>query len=148
VQGGSDGRTGGVWVWPQGPDGFQGLLPMGDDAYRDAEPIGGRLDPDTHAPSAEGEYVYPFRVPTWHTEPGTVLRVRNNGGGGYGDPLDRELEAVKRDVRDGYVTIAGAARDYGVVVSGDPDLDPENLVVDEGATADLRAQMRADRPSA
>ena len=36
-------------------------------------------------------------------------------------------EAVKRDVRDGYVTIAGAARDYGVVITGDPDDDPEGL---------------------
>jgi N-methylhydantoinase B len=42
------------------------------------------------------------------------------------------------DVRDGYVTIAGAARDYGVVVLGDPDEDPEGLVIDAAATARLR----------
>jgi N-methylhydantoinase B len=47
---------------------------------------------------------------------------------------------VKRDVRDGYVTIAGAARDYGVVVVGDPDEDPEGLTIDLGATERLRGQ--------
>ena len=45
-----------------------------------------------------------------------------------------------RDVRDGYVTIEGAARDYGVVVVGDPDEDPEGLAVDEEATGRLRTR--------
>ena len=61
-----------------------------------------------------------------------MLRYVNNGGGGWGDPLTRDPELVKRDVRDGYVTIEGAARDYGVVVQGDPENDPEGLVVDDG----------------
>jgi N-methylhydantoinase B len=38
------------------------------------------------------------------------------------------------------VTVEGAARDYGVVVSGDPDEDPEGLVLDLEATGRLRAQ--------
>ena len=46
---------------------------------------------------------------------------------------------MKLDVRDGYVTIEGAARDYGVVVVGDPELDPEGLSVDAEGTARLRA---------
>jgi N-methylhydantoinase B len=66
----------------------------------------------------------------------------NCAGGGWGNPLERDPEAVRRDVRDGYVTIDGAARDYGVVVSGDPELDPEGLVLDERATAALRASRR------
>ena len=53
--------------------------------------------------------------------PVALLRYVNHGGGGWGDPFEREPERVKRDVRDGYVTIEGAARDYGVVVIGDPD---------------------------
>lgn len=55
----------------------------------------------------------------------------------------REPERVLIDVRDGYVTVAGAARDYGVVVVGDPDLDPEGLVIDEAATARLRTERSA-----
>ena len=49
---------------------------------------------------------------------------------------------MKRDVRDGYVTIEGAARDYGVVVTGDPEEDPEDLAVDLEATERLRAARR------
>ena len=47
-----------------------------------------------------------------------------------------------RDVRDGYVTIAGAAKDYGVVVEGDPDSDPEGLQIDLEATKAKRAELR------
>ena len=36
------------------------------------------------------------------------------GGGGIGDPKDRDREKVLADVRDGFVTVEGAARDYGV----------------------------------
>ena len=71
-----------------------------------------------------------------------LLRYLTNGGGGCGDPLERDPERVKRDVRDGYVTIEGAARDYGVVVTGDPEDDPEDLVVDVEATERLRAGRR------
>ena len=46
---------------------------------------------------------------------------------------------MKRDVRDGYVTIEGAARDYGVVVVGDPEEDPEGLTLDVAATERLRS---------
>ena len=108
-------------------------------------PVTGHLDPETHAPSREGEYVWFGREPLWHTEPLALLRYVSNGGGGWGDPLDREPERVKVDVRDGYVSIAGAARDYGVVVTGDPDEDPEGLVVDLEATERLRASRREER---
>jgi N-methylhydantoinase B len=59
-------------------------------------------------------------------------------GGGWGDPFTREPERVVRDVRDGYVTVEGAARDYGVIVVGDPEEEPERLSFDAAATADLR----------
>jgi N-methylhydantoinase B len=75
-----------------------------------------------------------------------ILRYVNNAGGGFGDPLTREPERVVRDVRDGYVTIEGASRDYGVVVRGDPDEDPENLVLDLDATERLRRSLLAARP--
>ena len=46
-------------------------------------------------------------------------------------------------MRDGYVTIEGAARDYGVVIAGDPDEDPEGLALDVAATERLRAERGA-----
>jgi len=45
---------------------------------------------------------------------------------------------VLADVRDGYVSIAGARASYGVVFGGDPELDPEGLRIDEAATRALR----------
>jgi hypothetical protein len=51
--------------------------------------------------------------------------------------------AVKRDVRDGCVSIDGAARDYGVVITSDPDEDPEGLALDLAATQRLRADRGA-----
>ena len=39
------------------------------------------------------------------------------GGGGWGDPLDRDPQAVLDDVLDEYVSVEGARRDYGVVLT-------------------------------
>lgn len=66
---------------------------------------------------------------------GEVFRHELPGSGGWGDPLERDPALVARDLRDGFVTIEGAARDYGVVARGDP---PQ---IDEAATAALRAEM-------
>jgi N-methylhydantoinase B len=137
VDGGGTGTTGGIWLWEPGEPGLRGL-----DAgvYGDATPVAGVLDPETNAPLVGGEYLYPYRVPSWHTEAMATLRYLTNGGGGWGDPFEREPERVLRDVRDGYVSLAGAARDYGVVVRGDPDEDPEGLEIDHDATAELRSR--------
>ena len=72
---------------------------------------------------------------------GEVIRIRTTGGGGWGDPLDRPVDEVLRDLRWGKVSMAGARADYGVVVTGDAD-DP---VLDEPATAALRDELRSAR---
>ncbi|TDC48963.1 hydantoinase B/oxoprolinase family protein, partial [Jiangella ureilytica] len=72
---------------------------------------------------------------------GEVIRIRTTGGGGWGDPLDRPVDEVLRDVRWRKVSVDGARSDYGVVVGGTLD-DP---VADEAATAALRADLRAER---
>jgi N-methylhydantoinase B len=64
---------------------------------------------------------------------GDVVRIITGGGGGHGDPREREPERVAADVLDGYVTAAEAAEVYGVVV------DPVTGTVDERATAERRA---------
>jgi N-methylhydantoinase B len=66
------------------------------------------------------------------------MRVITNAGGGWGDPFTREPERVVADVRNGYVSIAGAERDYGVVITGDAYFYPEALQVDIERTAELR----------
>ncbi len=58
--------------------------------------------------------------------------LRQPGGGGFGDPFARDPAAVLADVRDGLVSVEGAARDYGVAIAPGPE-------VDQAATAALRA---------
>jgi N-methylhydantoinase B len=58
------------------------------------------------------------------------------GGGGYGDPYDRDPQAVQEDVRLGLVSIGSARRDYGVVLNG------EALEVDQEETMKLRGEGR------
>src|SRR5712692_5795665 len=64
---------------------------------------------------------------------GDTITVRTPGGGGYGDPWQRDPALVARDVTRGYFTAEDARRDYGVVLSG---ADPP--VLDHGATDALR----------
>ncbi len=42
------------------------------------------------------------------------LHMRYAGGGGYGDPADRDRELVRDDVRNGYISQEAARRDYGL----------------------------------
>jgi N-methylhydantoinase B len=71
-----------------------------------------------------------------HLRPGDRVRVQSPGGGGYGDPLDRDPSLVARDVEREYFSAADARRDYGVVVGPD-------FTVIEPDTGTLRASMRA-----
>ena len=63
-----------------------------------------------------------------------VISVRTGGGGGYGNPLDRDPEAVRQDVVDGYVSRDAAIRDYGVVLA-------ETLKIDVEATTARRIHI-------
>ena len=49
--------------------------------------------------------------------PGDTVIMDAAGGGGYGDPAEREREALLRDVRDGKVSRESALRDYGVEIT-------------------------------
>ncbi len=70
-------------------------------------------------------------------QPGEIMYAQSGGGGGWGDPLARDVHAVLQDVVDEYVSIEGAARDYGVVV------DPATMTIDETATETLRTSLSA-----
>jgi N-methylhydantoinase B len=59
------------------------------------------------------------------------------GGAGVGNPLEREIDAVRDDVRDELVSVESAKNDYGVII------DPETIEVDIEATEELRKQMLA-----
>ncbi|WP_277497442.1 MULTISPECIES: hydantoinase B/oxoprolinase family protein [unclassified Nocardioides] len=77
---------------------------------------------------------------------GEVIRIRTTGGGGWGDPLDREPASVARDVWWRKVSVEAARADYGVVLA--EELDPEAVAapaVDVEATVALREQLRSER---
>ena len=61
-----------------------------------------------------------------------VLVNNSGGGGGWGPAFERDPQAVLQDVREGYVTLAAARRDYGVVI------DEATLELDEAATKAAR----------
>jgi len=62
--------------------------------------------------------------------------IESGGGGGFGDPLERDPQLVAEDVRLGYVSEVAASSEYGVV------LDPDGSV-DEARTGERRARLRS-----
>ena len=72
---------------------------------------------------------------------GAVVHIRTTGGGGWGDPLEREADLVCYDVRCGLVSDTAAREQYGVILIGD-DRRP---TVDLQATVNHRAKLRQAR---
>src|SRR5262249_5811558 len=72
-------------------------------------------------------------------EEGSHYMYRSAGGSGWGDPLDRDSDAVLSDVLDEIVSIEGARHDYGVVI------DEAGMTIDEQATEAERAALRGAR---
>jgi len=69
-------------------------------------------------------------------KPGDVVTIDAAGGGGCGNPLERDLEMVESDVLEGYVSLERAREDYGVII------DPKTMKVDEEATRKVRDMLR------
>jgi N-methylhydantoinase B len=64
--------------------------------------------------------------------------VRTGGGGGWGDPLERDPSAVRADVQEEFISLESARDDYGLVLHAD-------LSIDVAATAQLRDALRSAR---
>lgn len=86
---------------------------------------------------SDDEYVVPHTADWVPISAGQLINYDYGGGGGWGDPLVRNPQAVLDDVLDEYVSIEGAARDYGVVLTG--SLEELTLAVDEAGTTALRS---------
>src|SRR5690606_11393546 len=83
-------------------------------------------------------FATPGKVGGFPLRRGDVVVLQSAGGGGYGDPLEREPEAVLHDLAEGYVTPERARDAYGVVLGADG-------AVDAAATARQRRALRAAR---
>ncbi|MGR8918951.1 MAG: hydantoinase B/oxoprolinase family protein [Gammaproteobacteria bacterium] len=126
---------------------------------------GPRRDPMTVVVSCDGQVNPPQGVrgghagpcaETWHVRgdgsedklpgvvecsiaPGEWIRGVDAGGGGYGDPLERDPARVLKDVLERWETAERAHEVYGVVFTG--SIDDESLAVDAAATAERRASL-------
>ena len=76
------------------------------------------------------------KATNYRLKPGARLVCLTGGGGGYGDPIERDPEIVRLDVIKDYVSLQSAREDYGVV------LDPNTLEIDWNATKELRQRMK------
>ena len=69
---------------------------------------------------------------------GEVISFQTGGGGGYGAPLERDPKKVLQDTIDGYVSLAKAKEEYGVII------DEATMKVDGQATEELRNKMKRE----
>lgn len=70
---------------------------------------------------------------------GEIITTKVPGGGGWGDPLNRNVEKVRDDVMDGVVSLQRAREVYGVL------LDPEIFEIQHEATDKLRRGLKAKK---
>jgi N-methylhydantoinase B len=87
-------------------------------------------------PGGAAERVLPGLCDAAPIAAGEVVRIETTGGGGWGDPLDRDPERVALDVLQGKVSPEAARTEYGVVLG------------DAAATERTRSAMRAERGAA
>ena len=84
-------------------------------------------------PGRPDERQAPAKSTNYQLEAGEVISLRTANSAGYGDPRERDVERVLRDVLDEVITAADAERDYGVAI------DLVNEAVDHAATASCAA---------
>jgi N-methylhydantoinase B len=90
------------------------------------------LNPDGEAREMPAKFATTLRR-------GDVILHEQPGGGGHGDPFERDPERVAADVRDEKISLDYARREHGVVI------DPVTVTVDETATTAARLSARRPR---
>ena len=105
------------------------FLPWGMEGGKPGTPTRNFINPDTENREIPGKHLMTLKK-------GDLYRLMQAGGGGYGDPLERDVYSILDDVHQEKLTAAYALREYGVVI------DPETIEVDLKATEDLRSKMR------
>ncbi|MCD6263533.1 hydantoinase B/oxoprolinase family protein [Candidatus Bathyarchaeota archaeon] len=76
------------------------------------------------------------KIAAFKMERGDMVSLRTGGGGGWGDPLERDPERVRWDVKNEYITLEQALEIYGVAI------DPETLEIDWSRTKEIRRRRR------
>jgi N-methylhydantoinase B len=109
------------------------FLPWGVEGGKPGTPTRNYVNPGT-----ENEVELPGKHLT-SLKKDDVYRLIQAGAGGYGDPLERNLDAIVDDVLEDKLTVAHVREEYGVVI------DPDTLELDMTATNQLQAKMRRER---
>ncbi|MDE0809815.1 MAG: hydantoinase B/oxoprolinase family protein [Alphaproteobacteria bacterium] len=86
------------------------------------------------------DFATPGKVGGFPMQQGDRLILQSAGGGGYGDPLDREIDRVAEDLRAGLISTGVAETLYGVVLGDQGAIDAE-------ATVKRRVDQRSNRPT-
>ena len=107
------------------------FLPWGVQGGKPGSPTRNYLNPDTDMKVLPGKTLLTLKK-------GDLYRFIQAGGGGYGDPLKRDVYAVLNDVHQQKLSVDHVRREYGVVI------DPDKLELDLEATELLRAEMREE----
>ena len=108
-----------------GRDGAPNLIYLKQKGTRDWEPVSSRM---SNMPIKTGD----------------MVRIETAIGGGFGNPLERDVELVAEDIREGYVSAEDAAAAYGVVLGGDGVVD---AMATEVARAKIASEFGDDRPA-
>jgi N-methylhydantoinase B len=119
----------------EGSDGQMATGSSDGDVVQGFGALGGEVSPLCRTylrRDGEDIRVKPHRLVQVRT--GDILVKHSSGGGGVGNPAERDPEMVRLDVKKGFVSPEAAKATYKVV------LDPSNLEIDQEATKTLRAQ--------
>lgn len=101
---------------------------------------GGNAVPNAPRVRHQDGRVTPIDINTfWDIKAGDIYEQEMQGGAGYGDPLERDPEWVRKDVDDEFLTLEKAKEDYGVI------LNSNTLEVDVKATQEERKRRKAKK---
>lgn len=112
------------------------LSPYGVNGGRAGEPYGVSVSGEA------GERSLPGMIDDVPVRAGEVIKLWTSGGGGWGDPLDRDVSMVEYDVRCGLVSREAATSAYGVVFT-----DDTGFTADPEATQRLRKDRKREQGS-
>jgi N-methylhydantoinase B len=102
--------------------------------------FGGRdaAGPDVCVNPGRQDELHKLKINGMHSNPGDVVKFHTGGGGGFGNPWERDLVRVQEDIIDRYINPQEAEHDYGVILRDD-------FTIDEVATSSRRLAMAKDR---
>jgi len=98
-----------------------------------------------HVLRAGGEEEVIKAVDLYELYEGDILYTKCYGGGGWGNPLDRDPERVKFNATEGLLSFERAKDVYGVILTQKDKENPETIELDNKATEELRKKLKAQR---